>query len=77
MKFDVYASITQKVQEDDNTHTEKSTTSRYRNMATDEAKSKVQELFENIPENATGFYLEVYKSYEERMDDALAREVGY
>jgi hypothetical protein len=72
MKFDIYANHSYEVVTDnDSTKTEQSTTQRFRNLTLEDAKSKVDDIFKNIPENANNFYLEVHKSYEEQMDAAL------
>ena len=71
MKLDVYSYISEEVKSDDNTTTEKSTRKSFKNLTLEEAKERVDELFKNFPENANNVYIEIHKSYEERMEDAL------
>lgn len=71
MKFDVYYNITEEVKTDDNTTTEKSTRKNFKNLTAEEAKKAVNDAFDNIPENAVHLWLNVEKTYEERLDTAL------
>jgi hypothetical protein len=71
MKFDIYTNLSETTKTDDNTTSEKSTRKSYRNLTLEEAKTKVDEFFKSIPENATNVYFEMHKSYDEQMDAAL------
>jgi hypothetical protein len=72
LKYNVYSYINQEIQADDSsTTTEKITRKTYKNLTLEEAKTQVNEILDDVPENISGFYLEVTKSYEEQMDSAL------
>lgn len=72
MRVDVYASYVEETKADDNTTTENSVRKNFRNLTMEDAKSKVTDFLNNIPENATSFYMEVHKSYNDQMDAALS-----
>jgi hypothetical protein len=69
MKFDVYASYTEQV-DDSTENTVRKTT---RNLSLEDAKKAVNDFFDSFPEKATGMYLEVSKSYNDQIDAALAK----
>jgi hypothetical protein len=72
MKFDVYAHWTTETKSEDNvTVNEVSTRKKFKSIELEEAKTKVNDFFSTLPSDATSFYVEVHKSYEERMEDAL------
>jgi hypothetical protein len=69
MKFDVYASYTEQV-DDSTENTVRKTT---RNLSLEDAKKAVNDFFDSFPEKTTGMYLEVSKSYNDQIDAALAK----
>lgn len=71
MKFDVYANYTQEVEVNDNETAEKTIRKRYGGIDLDETKKVVNDFLDSIPENTTHIWLNVEKTYEERLDAAL------
>lgn len=77
MNFDVYYNVVEEVKQNENETTEKNTRKTFRNVSKEEAKKLVNEAFDSLPENAVHMWLNVEKTYEERLDAALKSEVGY
>lgn len=71
MKLDVYSYVIEEVKQDENTSTEKSIRKNYSNLTLEEAKAKVNEIFDSVSESATGLFISIDKSYNEQMDMAL------
>jgi hypothetical protein len=75
MKYDIHSNTAIEVKSEDNENEvkEQSVRNSYRGYDKEQMKNKVNEIIDSIPENATGFYLDVSKNFDERMDDELMR----
>jgi hypothetical protein len=76
MKYDIHSNTTVEIKSENNENEvkEQSVRNNYRGFDKEQMKNKVNEIIDAIPENATGFYLDVSKNFDEQMDDALMRE---
>lgn len=64
MAYDLHISYTTKI----NDNEEKSVRFNYRKISRQEAFDKAQELFKEIPEDATGLYTSIEENWDSRMD---------
>lgn len=71
MRFDIYSNTGYEEKVDETTTVEKTTRKAMKNLSLEEMKTGVNEMLNSIPENATHFFLNVDKSYEDQLDVAL------